>query len=208
MVLRPPRSSPRRHSGRSLESFGACAARIERGLGATRAWRNGRRASLRSWWALPVGVQVPPPAPDVDEQRSTRLGSPDGRHRVRVQDVRQQLDAGHQPRARGARSRRRRPRPPCARPRVRASGSREQLAPPPPIARRHSRRASRARRRGRGRRDLLPRRPCASARRGGRARPRRPPARSSPGTQCPAMNGGSSHSIAATRGRGAPATAA
>ena len=28
-----------------------------------RVWRKGRRARFRSWWAQPVGVRVPPPAP-------------------------------------------------------------------------------------------------------------------------------------------------
>ena len=30
-----------------------------------RVWRKGRRARFRSWWAQPVGVRVPPPAPEL-----------------------------------------------------------------------------------------------------------------------------------------------
>ena len=67
---RPPGS--RRRIGRPVRY--AC-------LDSGRVWRKGRRARFRSWWAMPVGVRVPPPAPPPGRSAPGRLRST-GRRRT------------------------------------------------------------------------------------------------------------------------------
>ena len=92
-------SSSLGHSARKSRMFRAFSAtRLSGSRCRPRAWRNGRRASLRSWWAFARGGSSPSARMRRPRARACAR-SAERRTRVGVQDVREQLDAVDQPRA-------------------------------------------------------------------------------------------------------------